>query len=284
MESAQTPPDDRIRTATRALAIFIIPFLVVASAILWFWPEDTGRLFAWPIKPPMTAMLLCTAYVGGIYFFTCVVRDRQWHRVKIGFLPVATFATLLGIATVLHWDRFTHDHVSFWAWATLYFIAPPLVLAAWWTNLAHDPKVREGGDPSLPRPLRVVLCMAGIAVLALGVLLFAAPGMLIPLWAWKLTPLTARVVAAILAMQGVALIYIAFDERWSAASVMVEAQLFTTPLIVLAALRAHSDFDATGSSVKAFTGVLGLAWLGALVLFVWMRRRRHGLLVGAPSH
>jgi hypothetical protein len=276
VEAAQR--DDRVRPASRALAVLVIPFLVVAAAMLWFWPEDTGRLFAWPIKPPMTAMFLATAYVGGIYFFFRVVFGRQWHRVKVGFLPVATFASLLGIATALHWDRFTHGHVSFWAWATLYFMAPPLVLAAWWSNRRHDPGVRADDDPALPPLLRLALSIAAVAVLALGALLFVQPGILIPVWAWKLTPLTARVVAAIVAMQGVALLYIASDDRWSAASVMLEAELVTTPLMAIAALRARSDFDAAGSSAPAMAGALGLAWLATLALFVWMRRRRRGRL------
>lgn len=55
---------DAVLPAVRWLAIFTIPFLIAAAAILWFWPEASGRLFAWPIKPPMTALLLATAYIG----------------------------------------------------------------------------------------------------------------------------------------------------------------------------------------------------------------------------
>ena len=103
---------DQVFRSTRWLAIFIIPFLVAASAILFIWPADTGRLFAWPIKPTMTAMMLGSAYMGGIYFFGRVAFARQWHTVKIG-LPVTTFAGLLGIATLLHWDKFSQGHISY---------------------------------------------------------------------------------------------------------------------------------------------------------------------------
>ena len=104
--------DDRVLPTTRALAIIVIPFLVVAWAILYLWPNDSGRLFAWPIKPAMSAMLLASAYAGGIYYFARVALAKRWHTIKDGFLPVATFATLLGIATLVHWDRFTHNSVS----------------------------------------------------------------------------------------------------------------------------------------------------------------------------
>jgi hypothetical protein len=211
---------DEVLPTSRWLALFIIPFLVGATAILWIRPHETGRLFAWPMGSPMTALLLGSAYVGGIWFFVRVFRARQWHRVKIGFLPVATFSSLLGVTTVLHWDSFTHGHVSFWAWAVLYFTAPPFVLAAWIANRGEDDGRRAAGDPLLPRAVRSVVGAMGVLAGALAALLFIAPEALIPHWPWTLGALTARVVAAIVAMQGVALVGIAIDGRWSVAKVM----------------------------------------------------------------
>src|SRR4051812_16331151 len=90
--------DDRVLPITRVVSIVIIPFLLAAFVVLYFWPRDTGRLFAWPIMPPMTALMLASVYLGGAYFFLRAARATQWHTVKAGFPPVATFATLLGIA------------------------------------------------------------------------------------------------------------------------------------------------------------------------------------------
>src|SRR5207302_5845175 len=135
--------DDRILPETRWLAALIIPFLVVAFIILYFWPHDTDKLFAWTIKPAMTPMMLAAAYAGGIYFFTRVVLAKRWHLVKLGFLPVTTFATLLGIATLLHWNRFNHSHISFFTWTALYFTTPFLVFAAWLRNRMTDPETAE---------------------------------------------------------------------------------------------------------------------------------------------
>lgn len=50
-------------------------------------------------------MILGSVYLGGAYFFLRAVTARQWHTVKGGFIPVGTFATLMGVATILHWDR-----------------------------------------------------------------------------------------------------------------------------------------------------------------------------------
>ena len=47
-------------------------------------------------------------------------------------VPVALFASLLGVATVVHRDKFLHTNVAFWLWAGLYFSTPFLVIAVWW--------------------------------------------------------------------------------------------------------------------------------------------------------
>jgi hypothetical protein len=70
--------DDRILPETRWLAVLIIPFLVAAFILLYFWPNDTDKLFAWTIKPAMTPTMLAAAYLGGIYFFTRAVLAKQW--------------------------------------------------------------------------------------------------------------------------------------------------------------------------------------------------------------
>src|SRR6476660_9866871 len=112
-----TPRDDRILGFTRGLSLFIAPFLLVAFVLLYGFPGRTGRLFAWPIRGTMTPMVLASAYLGGFWFFVCVLRERRWAAVKLGFPAVALFATLLGIATIVHWEKFSHSHLAFWLWA-----------------------------------------------------------------------------------------------------------------------------------------------------------------------
>src|SRR5258708_37925273 len=103
--------NDRILPETRWVSAIIVPFLVAAFAILYLFPDHTKELFAWDIQPRMSAMMLGAAYIGGAYFFVRVAAFARWHWVKIGFLPVTIFASLMGIATILHWDRFNHSHI-----------------------------------------------------------------------------------------------------------------------------------------------------------------------------
>jgi hypothetical protein len=64
---------------------------------------------------------------GGAYFFLRAGSARSRQTIKAGFPPVTAFATLLGVATILPWNKFLHPHVAFWLWAALYFTTPFLV-------------------------------------------------------------------------------------------------------------------------------------------------------------
>src|SRR4051794_9095442 len=101
---------------TRVVSFAIVPFLVVAFAILYPDPTSTGRLFAWHIQPTLTSMMLGSAYLGGAYFFLRTGASTSWPAVKAGFPPVIVFASLMGVATIVHWGKFDHRQVAFWLW------------------------------------------------------------------------------------------------------------------------------------------------------------------------
>lgn len=259
--------NDQILPETRWVAILVIPFLVVAFVILYIFPEDTEKLFAWKIQPPMSAMMLGAAYAGGIYFFSRLLMSREWHKVKVGFPPVITFASLLGIATLLHWDKFTHNHISFYAWAGLYFTTPFIVLIVWLRNRTKDPLTPATNETLLPKTIRNVFGIVGGLTLAIALLLFLRPDWMILVWPWSLTPLTARVVGAMFALPGLVGLGIAMDQRWSSARIILQSQSASILLILIAAVLNWSAFDTLKPSTWLFVG--GLAILLLLILIVY---------------
>ena len=257
--------------STRLLAAVIIPFLVIATAILYGVPGETRRLFAWEIRPPMTAMMLGSAYAGGVWFFVRVIVAGSWREVKAGFLAVGTFATVLGVTTVLHWDRFNQDSVSFFVWGVLYFTTPFLVLGAWIRQEASDADSR-GAEPVLPRPARALLWVTAASTLAIAVSCFVAPDRLSGVWPWALTPLTARVMSAMFALPGLVAVGIALDPRWSVARYLIEAQVASIVLILVGSWRDRQDIDTGSPAGLGF--VVGLGGLGiAYIALYWLGRR-----------
>lgn len=284
LSPAHMAADDRILPETRWLAVFIIPFLVAAFIILYVWPQNTAQLFAWTIKPTMTPMTLAAAYFGGIYFFTRTALAQRWHEVQAGFLAVTAFASLLGIATILHWDRFNHQHISFVTWALLYFTTPFLVIVVWLRNRRADPGAPESNEVIVPLALRRFLGSVGAIALVVSALLFLQPALMIRLWPWMLTPLTARVMGAMFALPGVVSVSLARERRWSAARIVLEAQGLSFALTLIAAVRARGDFAPSSPVTWVFVGGLSvlLAAVGALYASMEWRRRR-GITAYAPS-
>ena len=272
---AETRPasrDDAVLPATRALSALIVPFLVVAFAVLYGFPGDTDRLFAWTIAPPMTPMTLGAVYLGGAFFFVRAFRAVEWHTIKAGFVAVGTFASLMGVATVVHWDRFNHDHVAFWLWAGLYFTTPILVWSVWAANRRRG-TAAQPGDVVLPAPARMVMGATGALAVTAGLFLFLLPTRAIDVWPWTLTPLTSRVLGAIFVL-GVAGLGVIRDPRWSAAGLMLQVQMLMLSLILVAAARAHADFDSSNVLTWLLLAGFAGAVASAAVLTVSMNRRR----------
>jgi hypothetical protein len=262
--TSQKPLDsasDRVLPASRVLAAIIVPILVAAFIMLYLLPNDTGSLFAWPIKPPMSAMMLGATYLGGAYFFSRVVISRQWHAVRLGFLPVSTFAGILGIATLLHWDKFTHGHISFELWALLYFTLPFVIPVVWYLNQRASRGSAQSMEQPFSRWLRLAIGALGVVLAVASALLLISPELMIPAWPWPLTPLTARVLAAMFALPGLVGLGVAVDGRWSSASIIFQAQVLSILLILVAMVRAFDEIQWSQMGSWAFVGGLLLVLL-----------------------
>lgn len=265
---------DRVHPYTRVVGAIIIPFLVAAFVLLYPLADTTDRLFAWTIRPPITAMLLGSAYAGGIVFFVHVVRPNRWHAVRNGFPAVLLFATLLAVATFLHWDRFHFGHLSFIVWVTLYVTTPFLVLAAMIVNRGEDSGAVDRQDAVLPGWVRILLALIGLGSLVVGLVLFVAPQLAISIWAWPLTPLTARVCGAILTLPGMVNLWMLGDARWSAFRQIFQAQLVALALMLLALLlRGGELLWSRPSAALLVWGLVG-SFVVYAALYVWAERRR----------
>jgi hypothetical protein len=263
------------------VSAIIVPFLVAAFVILYVWPNDTDKLFAWTIKPQMTAMMLGATYIGGAYFFVRAIFSQQWHRVKLGFLPVTAFASFMGIATIIHWDRFNHSHIAFWTWAILYFTTPFLVFVIWLQNRSADPGVPQPYDLPVPQFVRVIIGIVGIFGTVVSLLLFLTPDFMLTIWPWKLTVLTARVVGAQFALLGVVGLGLMLERRWSAVRILLQSQFVTLFFFLGAVILSWADFDKANPITWAFSVSVVMILVALPVLFFFMDRYSRRKEIGA---
>jgi hypothetical protein len=225
---------------TRAIAGLILLILLDAAQLLFVYPSRTEILWAWKLQPEVTAMMLGSVYAGGAYFFARILFGAPWPRVAAGFPAVIVFVWLAGIATLLHLDRFIKDGAPFVAWVALYAVTPFLV--PWLVARNHRLYGAPSGPP-LPRALTVVLGVVGGALLATGVLFLIVPDVAIDNWPWPLTPLTARVVGAILAMYGTVWLAVAVHRTWAGARIPLESQAIGLAFLLLGIARGEDVID-----------------------------------------
>lgn len=266
--------NDRVFPTTRIVAMFIVPFLVLGFILLYLLPDHTRALFAWTIQPRMSAMVLGGAYLAGAYFFVRAASAARWHTIAAGFLPVSVFAIVMATATILHWERFNHQHPAFWVWAAIYFTTSLLVPITWLLNRPTDPGTPDANDVLVPAGARWALGMVGVGILLLDLLCFLRPQLMIGVWPWQLTPLTARVMAALIALTGTGALVMARDGRWSALRIAVQSEMLALALVALAVVFSWQNFDAARPLTWALGTGLLLMLIASPVVYRWMETRR----------
>lgn len=234
--------DDRIQPVTRIVAVIVIPFLWVAFIILFFFPDSSGELFAWAIKPHMTAMFMGAGYFGGSWLFINAVFGNRWHRIAGGFLPITVFTWLMMVATFLHWDRFSHGQIGFYAWLILYVVTPFLVPALWFYNRKTDSGEPEENDIIISSTLLFLLKLAAAGSLLFVIAGFSNPQIVINAWPWTLTPLTARIMCGWIALLGVGAFTMSTENRWTGWKVPLECIAIWHILVMVAAFMNPADF------------------------------------------
>jgi hypothetical protein len=263
---------DRVFATTRWVAVAILPFLAIAAFLLFAFPARTGELFAWRIAPPLSAFLLASAYVGGIWFFLRVAATSRWHHVKHGFPAVVVFAGALLIATLTHLDRFS-SNLSFWTWIVLYATTPFVVAGLAVAQRREDPGTPDAPDYRIPGQVRGALVAIGAGAFAFGAAVFVAPGAATEFWAWQLTPLTAQVTGAVLSLTGVVNVALAWDARWSAFRVLFQAQCLSLTAIVVSLIARRDDLLWERALTPLFVSLVGVAFVLYLAFTVWCEKR-----------
>jgi hypothetical protein len=225
---------------TRVIAGAVCLVLIDAAQLLIFYPGRTNTLWAWDLKPEVTAMTLGSVYAGGAYFFGRITFGAPWRSVAAGFPAVIMFVWMAAIATLFHLDRFHKDSLPFIAWAALYIVTPFLV--PWLVGRNHNLFGAPDGPP-LPRALQLTLGITGGALLAVGLLFLAAPQVAIDSWPWLLTPLTARVTGAVIGMYATVWLAIAVHNTWAGARIPLQSQVIGLAFLLLALVRGQDVID-----------------------------------------
>jgi hypothetical protein len=252
------------------VAMVLVASVGVFSFVL---SESTARLFAWPIKPPLTAAFLGANYWAAFFLAFFSARERVWGRARITYAVSIVFTSLTLLATLLHRDKIQFDNANGWLWLVVYLVVPP------WLLVLLPLQLREPGhEPARTMPLEwwlfPVMGVQAAVVLVIGAALWVAPSRAGSLWPWPLTPLTARAVGAWLLALAAGLAV----SMWERARLRVRVAVVTyaaMPLLQLVALARFSgtpNWDGAGAWLYVVF-LLSILFLGAFgIPRTWLTR------------
>jgi hypothetical protein len=234
--------------------------LAVANGVfLYALAGQAEAHYAWPIAPSASAAFMGAGYLAGAVATGLVVfAARRWRSVQPLALALVVLSVLLLAATVIHGANFRWDYPPTWVWTGVYALAPPAVAVA----MRQQRAITEAPPPDRSLyTLRAASLVAGLLLLVLAALFYAAPARFGAYWPWPLTPLSARVVASWLAMIATAQLWCAADLRRAHEAFIPYTALavWCVALLAIPALH-HGELTRTGPVLIAY-----LAGLGALL-------------------
>lgn len=265
----QTIRDDRIFMVTRVVLALVNVALLFAFINLYLFPQNTRTNFAWEIKPNITAVFMGAGYISGAFMFVYVIFGRRWHQVKNSILPVSTFAAVMMLVTILHYDRFIHGNLAFKLWLGIYIVTPVLVPWLWFHNRVTDPGTPEENEKIVPVWVRRAFGLIGLFSILFWAACFIYPPLLINAWSWKLTPLTARTICAWGTLVSVGGLILFREPRWSAWRYNIQAIALWQALMVVGSIFHRQDFN-NGSLVNPYFIIIVLVLSALAALYAWM--------------
>lgn len=233
MSSQGTP----IAWFLRAWLVVEVLFGVGAVLAIGVSPEDSTTNFAWPIQPVVMAATLGAFYITSAPLFLLPLFAKRWEMIRVMILPAALFCTVQLAATFLHWDRFSIGTTPFYVWFASYLLPPPIFLAAYlWHQRRAGAQTVSADDP-IPSWLNRLLIVFG-GILTLGaIFIFLFPGLLIPIFPWQLTPLTARSLSGWLIAVGTLMLSMSREKDQTRARLATPMLILVLPVLLLQLLR-----------------------------------------------
>ncbi len=245
------------------LAVEIL-FGVGAVLAVGLAPADTQTNFAWPIKPVVMAAVLGAFYLSTALGFLLPLFAKRWEMIRVLILPIALFATVQLAVTFIHWDKFSVGTAPFNVWFASYLLPPPIFLGSYfWHEWKAKSNRAPSGDPApsgdaLPRWLRGLALLLGGTLTLGAVLVFVFPALLIPVFPWTLTPLTARSLSGWLIAIGTILLSVRRENNRARVRLAAPVFILLLPATLLQMLRYAGEVDWLNP----------LLWLGLLAFAV----------------
>lgn len=119
--------------------------------------------------------------------------------------------------------------------------------------------------------LKWIMRAAGVGFGLIALAGFLMPNLLIGVWPWTLTPLTARVICGWFSLVAVGAFLLSFDSRWTAWRVTFVSIAVWTALLLFGGTLHPGDFNA--GVVNWLTVGLSAQLIGMVIVYIMMESR-----------
>lgn len=228
-------------------------------------PADTATNFAWPIQPVVMAAVLGAFYITSAPLFLFPLFAKRWEMIRVMTLPAALFSTVQLAATFLHWDKFSVGTVPFYVWFASYLLPPPVFVTAYfWHQKRIGPEAPVPAEDQMPAWLRTMLLVLGIALSLIAFIAFFFPNVIIPIFPWKLTPLTARSLSGWLVAVGTLMLFMRRENSRTRSRLSTTMLILVLPSLLMQMGRYANEVNWAsptlwiGLLIFALTGLCGL--------------------------
>jgi hypothetical protein len=245
---------------------------LMAGIQLFVLSEKTDIYFAWTIQSSLTAATLGGFYFGSMTFGYLSARESTWSNVRGPAVGLFLFLVGTLAATVLQLDKFhlasENPLTRFvtWVWLAIYILLPLVLTASFFLQSRLS-----GNDPErtsiLPIWFRWLLFLHGVIGVLLSFVLFFLPDTMLPIWAWALTPLTARALSAWFISFGIVDLISLWENDWRRLKVTSISYTITSTFGLLSLMRYAGQADLGGVAGIGY-GLYLLIMLG-MGLYGW---------------
>jgi len=223
-------------------------------------PAASKANFAWPIQPVVMAAVLGAFYITSAPLFLLPLFAKRWEMIRAMILPTAFFSTVQLIATIIHWDKFSVGSTPFYVWFASYLLPPPIFIGAYLWHQRKSTVSPVTSSDALPSWLHRLFVIVGISLTLGAVIIFIFPGLIIPSFPWKLTPLTARSLSGWLILTGTMLLFISRENNCTHARLATPMLILILPALLMQMLRyAH---EVNWASPVLWIGLILFAVIG----------------------
>lgn len=248
---------------------------------LYFLPDQAATNYAWSINPPVSAAALSVGYGAAVAISYYLLTLKDARQLKIILLPAALFSAMEAVATLLHTDKFFWNYPPTWVWIGIYLIIPFVLAGIYFYYVRNERKLAGNVPPKQPMSvaLRLVYLVGGAGLLLFAAAMFLAPDVITSIWAWKLTPLVCRAVAAWVALLGLGSLTAALYNDWYQSHIIISSSFVYFFLMFLLVPRFADSFDWSKPASWGFVAVT----IGGCLVAIYSYLERRNLLERAKS-